>query len=353
MDAAAVRDRADAAFAALAQDGAPGAVQDMATVAGMAASNMAAAIARGGGLAGVSTGLVGLDRMTHGLRATQLVVVGARSSMGKTALGARIALGAAEAGARVLFVTVEMTADQIVARMIAGCARLPLNTVLFGMGLHGDGSPRRLEASAPELNQVGEEARRMAQLPLAWMTHGAPTTSMIRGHARGMKRRGGLDLVVVDYLQKLRPSEKVRSANREQDVAMIARELKAMAVDLGVPVLAMAQLSRAVEGREDQRPRMSDLRESGDIENEADAILLLYREHYYLKRAKPARKPKEKDADFEERIFQWQNRLRQTEGRAEVDVAKQRQGATGPVRLRFADESAWFTDDHDPPPGDD
>lgn len=352
MDAAGVRDHADAAFASLAQDGAPGAVQDMATVAGLAANSMAAAITRGGGLAGVSTGLAGLDRMTGGLRGGQLVVLGARASMGKTALGARIASGAADAGVRVLFVTIEMVAEAIAARIIAGRAGLPLNVVLRGLGKHEDGTPRPLALDAPELRRVGEEARLMADLPLRWLHHGAPTTSMVRGHARGLQRRAGLDLVVVDYLGLLRPSVAQRDGNRVAEIGLITRELKAMAVDLNIPVLALAQLSRAVENREDQRPRLSDLRDSGEIEQHADIVGLLYREHYYLSRSKPARKPREKTEDFEARIFEWQERLRRSEGRAELDIAKQRQGPVGPVRLRFADESAWFTDDHDPPPGE-
>ena len=353
LDGAAVRDRADAAFAALAQDSAPGAVQDMAHVAGLAAASMAAAITRGGGLSGVSTGLAGLDRMTGGLRGGQLVVFGARASMGKTALGARIASGAAEAGARVLFVTIEMVSEAIAARMMAGRAGLPLNVVLRGLGKHADGSPRPLALDAPELNRIGEEARAMAALPLQWMHHGAPTTSMVRGHARGLKRRGGLDLMVVDYLGLLRPSTPQRDGNRVQEIGLITRELKAMAVDLNLPVLALAQLSRAVENREDQRPRLSDLRDSGEIEQHADIVGLLYREHYYLSRAKPARKPRESSEDFAGRVFEWQERLHRSEGRAELDIAKQRQGPVGPVRLRFHDESAWFTDDADPPPGDD
>jgi replicative DNA helicase len=314
---------------------------------------MAAAITRGGGLSGVSTGLAGLDRMTGGLRGGQLVVFGARASMGKTALGARIASGAAEAGARVLFVTIEMVSEAIAARMMAGRAGLPLNVVLRGLGKHADGSPRPLALDAPELNRIGEEARAMAALPLQWMHHGAPTTSMVRGHARGLKRRGGLDLMVVDYLGLLRPSTPQRDGNRVQEIGLITRELKAMAVDLNLPVLALAQLSRAVENREDQRPRLSDLRDSGEIEQHADIVGLLYREHYYLSRAKPARKPRESSEDFAGRVFEWQERLHRSEGRAELDIAKQRQGPVGPVRLRFHDESAWFTDDADPPPGDD
>ncbi|WP_191085640.1 DnaB-like helicase C-terminal domain-containing protein [Roseococcus microcysteis] len=353
LAAAEIRDRADASFAALAQDGAPGAVQDMATVAGQAANSMAAAIARGGGLAGVSTGLAGLDRMTGGLRGGQLVVVGARASMGKTALGARIAMGAAEAGARVLFVTIEMVAESIVARMMAGRLGYPLNAVLRGLGLDSLGEPRPLTTDSPDLRLVGEEARRMAALPLTWLHHGAPTTAMVRGHARGLQRRGGLDLVVVDYLGLLRPAERVRDGNRVQEIGLVTRELKAMAVDLALPVLALAQLSRAVENREDQRPRLSDLRDSGEIEQHADIVGLLYREHYYLKRAKPARKPREKEEDFLERVHQWQERLRVTEGRAELDIAKQRQGPVGPVRLRFHDVSAWFDDDGRPPPDGD
>jgi replicative DNA helicase len=353
MDGAAVRDRADAAFASLAQDGAPGAVQDMATVAGQAANSMAAAITRGGGLSGISTGFEGLDRMTGGFRGGQLIVMGGRASMGKTAIGAGIAEGAARVGARVLFVTIEMIAEAVVARIMAGRTGLSLKTLLRGIGKHADGTPRPLALDAPELRRVGDEARLMANLPLRWLHHGAPTTSMVRGHARGLQRREGLDLVVVDYLGLLRPSIPQRDGNRVQEIGLITRELKAMAVDLNLPVLALAQLSRAVENREDQRPRLSDLRDSGEIEQHADIVGLLYREHYYLSRAKPARKPREKTEDFEARIFEWQERLRRSEGRAELDIAKQRQGPVGPVRLRFADESAWFTDDHDPPPGDD
>lgn len=348
LDAAAVRDRADAALAQLAQEGVAGATEASGPVAQRAVQQMVDAIQRGGGLAGISTGLAGLDRMTGGLRPGQLVVIGARASMGKTALGARIALGAAEAGARVLFVTIEMTSESVMARMLAGRMGVPLSVVLRGLAEEPDGTPRPLRLEDWQVPKAGAQARAIQGLPLEWMYHGAPTTSMVRGHARGLKRRQGLDLVVVDYLGLLRPSVPLRDGNRVQEIGLITRELKAMAVDLGVPVLALSQLSRKVEDRDDQRPRLSDLRDSGEIEQHADVVGLLYREHYYLTRAKPARKPREKAEDFEARMDEWWARLARTQGRAELDIAKQRQGATGPVRLRFHDASAWFADETDP-----
>lgn len=347
LDAAAIRDRVDGNLARLAQEGVSGGIVSSDVVARRTMDLMSAAIERGGGLAGVTTGLAGLDRMTGGLRPGQFVVVGARASMGKTSLGGRIAYGAAAAGEPVLFVTIEMTEEQVMARLIAGAEGLRLDSVLLGMGLNPEGERVPLPPKSEEVTRAGERARLISQMPLHWLHHGSPTTAMIRGHARGLQRRHGLKLIVIDYLGLCRPGAPMRDGNRVQEIGLITRELKAMAVDLGLPVLALAQLSRAVENRDDQRPRLSDLRDSGEIEQHADIVALLYRAHYYLARSRPARKPREKTEDFEARIFEWQEQLRKSEGRAEVDIAKQRQGPVGPVRLRFRDDNTWFSDETD------
>jgi replicative DNA helicase len=258
----------------------------------------------------------------------------------------------AAAGVRVLFVTIEMQPQAIGARILAGTCGLNLSTVLRGLRIAPDGQAEPLTRYAREVGDVAEAARRLGQLPIAWMYHGSPTTAQIRGHARGLARRSGLDVIVIDYLGLCRPAAPLREGNRVQEVGAITRECKAMAVDLGVPVVLLSQLSRAVESREDQRPRMSDLRDSGEIEQHSDVIGLLYREHYYLVRNKPARKPREKLEDFEARVFEWMERVRRAEGRAELDIAKNRQGPAGPVRLLFRDASSWFADESEDAAGE-
>ncbi len=171
----------------------------------------------------------------------------------------------------------------------------------------------------------------------------ALSVAALRTRARRLKRQQGLGLIVVDYLQLLRPSAQARAMeNRVQEVSDITRGLKAIAKELDVPVLACAQLSRAVEQREDKRPMLSDLRESGSIEQDADVVMFIFREEYYLSRGEPSRRPEESDEKFNDRLFRWRERSEAVEGTADIIIAKQRHGPIGTVKLHFEAETTKF-----------
>lgn len=298
-------------------------------------AHMQAMRQRGTGLAGITTGFESIDDILGGLAPEAHIVLGARSSMGKTALGAAIAVGAAQAGAKVFFLTCEMAPKQILARITAGHAQVPLTAVTRGIA---DRQPISAEMAA----RIAEKAWLAGKLPIQWDSASSPTVAEIRARCRTMKRRQGLDLIVIDYLQLLRASPEATRRGRYEAVGEISKALKAMARDLQVPVLTLSQLNRGVEGRDDQRPRMSDLRDSGAIEEDADAIALLYREHYYLMKSKPTHRLKETLAQFDERTQIWNERCDRAKGKAELDFSKNRQGRTGIVNLGFEDVSAWF-----------
>jgi replicative DNA helicase len=299
------------------------------------------------GLIGLTTGLRGIDRMTGGLKGGEFFVLAGRPSMGKTALGLRMGVGAADAGASVLFESAEMTASSLMARLIAADAKMPLGAVLRARvpDEQRPGEVRKLHQH--EVDRLVLSQAAVGRLALKINETAKPSVAEIRSRARRMKRKQGLDLVIVDYLQKLRGSEIARGQNRTYEVSEIARDLKALAVELGVPVLALAQLSREVEKREDKTPVMSDLRDSGEIEQEADIIGLLYRSHYYLQKGEPSKQPRETQEKFEARHSQWIEDCLKAKGKADLILGKQRQGPTGRIRLRFEEQWTWFAD-----PGD-
>lgn len=306
-----------------------------------------AAVARRGALAGVTFGIRGLDRMTGGLRPGQFVLLGARPSMGKTSMALRIALSAAASGHRVLFVSAEMMAEAVMSRAVAAEARVPLSVITSGGLLDEDGRWRTLDLGAPEIDAVAMANQAVGRLPIVW-DDGVFTVPGIRARARRMMRQpGGLSLIVVDYLGRLRASA---SAMRQSNSAMsavneISGGLKDLAMQLGVPVLLLSQLNRQVEAREDKTPQLSDLRDSGALEQDADIVMFLVRQHYYLTRNEPRRRSNEKAVDFEDRCAAWEADVAREKGRGTVIVAKQRQGPIGPVRVRFNDATAEFTDE--------
>ncbi|NKE43400.1 AAA family ATPase [Roseomonas frigidaquae] len=307
-----------------------------------------AAVDRRGALAGVTWGFRGLDRMTGGMRPGQLILLGARPSMGKTSLALRISLSAAGAGHRVLFISAEMKAEAVMARAVAAEARVPLSVLTSG-GLVDpeDGRWRALERGAPEIDAVAMAGAGIGRLPIVW-DDGVFTVPGIRARARRMQREpGGLGLIVVDYLGRLRASTlAMRQSNAAMaSVSEISAGLKDLAMQLGVPVLLLSQLNRQVEAREDKTPQLSDLRDSGALEQDADVVAFLIRQHYYLTRNEPRRRSNEKAADFEERVRLWEADVAREDGRGTIIVAKQRQGPIGPVRVRFNDATAEFTDE--------
>jgi replicative DNA helicase len=302
------------------------------------AIDMAAkAYERDGRLSGVATGLTDLDRYMGGLQPSDLVIVAGRPGMGKTALATNIAFNIARAyeskaradgtpetvnGGIIGFFSLEMSAEQLATRIIAEQAGVPSYKI------------RRGDITEPEFHRIAEAARTMQSIPFYIDQTGGLSIAQLAARARRLKRQRGLDVLVIDYLQLLGGS-KTRSDNRVQEVTEITTGLKALAKDLNVPVLALSQLSRQVESRDDKRPQLSDLRESGSIEQDADVVLFVFREEYYLK----MRQPREGTEEF----LAWQAEMEKAHGRAEIIIGKQRHGPTGTIELAFDAEVTRFS----------
>ncbi len=290
-----------------------------------------AAFARDGSLSGLATGLVDLDRLMGGLQASDLIIIAGRPAMGKTALGTNIGYHVAEAwrgevqadghtrtvdGGRVGFFSCEMSAEQLATRIIAAESGISSSDIRRG-NIHESQFSRLVDAS-----------NTMARIPLFIDDTGGLTLPQLAARARRLKRQKGLDLLIVDYLQLLSAGGNGWSdSNRVQEMTKITTGLKALAKDLEIPIIALSQLSRQVENREDKHPQLSDLRESGSIEQDADVVLFVYREEYYLRNAEPK--------EGTEEHLTWQNAMERATGRAEVIIGKQRHGPTGTVRLSF------------------
>lgn len=337
---------AEAALSALAEGGDTAPLVTADRAAQTAVEAMARARASTGGLIGVDTGLRGINRMTKGLRPGQLVILGARPSMGKTSLGATIAYNAAAAGTATLFITAEMTAADVMARMIAAQSGVGLGEVLSG---HTEGPHGPEQISQATFDRIVAAQLAIQGLPLEFEEMSSPSVPFIRGRARRMKRQRKLGLIVVDYLGLLKASDMASRQSRNEAVSEISRGLKAMAKELGVPVLALSQLSRENEKREGKRPQLSDLRDSGSLEQDADVVGFIHREHYYLAKNPPAKKDSETSGDFEARLQEWSDAVQASVGKAELILHKQRQGPTGIIRLLWHAETTWFYDDADHP----
>ena len=310
------------------------------------AVDMAArAYQRDGKLSGLATGLRDLDTKMGGLQPSDLIIVAGRPGMGKTALATNIAYNVARSwrgevradghidtvnGGIVGFFSLEMSAEQLATRIIAEQAEVPSEKI------------RKGELISSDFDKVLSVSHELEHLNFFIDDTPALSIAALRTRARRLKRTHGLGLLVVDYLQLLSPSGKNRQDNRVQEVSVITRGLKTLAKELDVPVLALSQLSRAVEQREDKRPQLADLRESGSIEQDADVVMFVYREEYYLTRSEPTRRAEESDQRFNERHEGWRQRCEQTYGKAEVIVAKQRHGPTGIVRLSFEGQFTKF-----------
>jgi replicative DNA helicase len=294
---------------------------------------------REGRLTGVATGLKDLDKLLGGLHPSDLVILAGRPSMGKTALATNIAFSAAKAfreekdelgnlvaadGAVVGFFSLEMSVEQLATRILAEQAKVPSEKI------------RRGELGNEDFQKVVRASQELSSLPLYIDDAPALTMSAIRTRARRLKRQRGVGLVVVDYLQLITPTSSTRYDSRVQEVSEITRGLKALAKELQVPVLALSQLSRAVEQREDKRPQLADLRESGSIEQDADVVMFIFREEYYLER----KEPKVGTPEYAE----WQEKMDEVHNLAEVIVAKQRHGPTNKVKLHFEGPTTKFAD---------
>ena len=307
-----------------------------------------AAHSREGALAGITTGLRDIDKKLGGLHSSDLIILAGRPSMGKTALATTIAYNAAkyyaaaeradDRGKQVAFFSLEMSAEQLATRILAERSQINSHGIRTGT-LSNDDFGRLVMASQD-----------LGNLPLYIDDTPAVTVSTIRTRCRRLARQSktaehhGLGLVIIDYLQLIAPPRGERNENRVQEISAITRGLKALAKDLGVPVLALSQLSRAVEQREDKRPQLSDLRESGTIEQDSDVVMFVYREQYYLERGEPQQRPEESGERFHERYAKWQGRCELAHNIAEVIVAKQRHGPIGTLKLHFEANFTHFSD---------
>ncbi|HYG85179.1 MAG TPA: replicative DNA helicase [Azospirillum sp.] len=299
-----------------------------------------AAFRRSSHVTGVTCGLRDLDRKLGGLHPSDLLILAGRPSMGKTALATNMAFNAAKAhmksnggeGACVGFFSLEMSAEQLATRILAGEAEVSGDKIRRG---------EIRDSDFPKFIQASQE---LGRVPFFVDDTPALSIAAVRTRCRRLKRTHGLGFVVVDYLQLLRGSSQRGSENRVQEISEITRGLKAIAKELDVPVLALSQLSRAVEQREDKRPQLADLRESGSIEQDADVVMFVYREQYYLERAEPARRPEETEDKFNDRYANWQKRYAEVHNTAEAIIAKQRHGPIGSVRLYFDGQYTKFGD---------
>ncbi len=302
-----------------------------------AVSSANAAHQREGGLAGLSTGLIDLDYKLGGLHPSDLLILAGRPSMGKTSLATNIAFNIAKAykkgtrpdgsegaidGGVVGFYSLEMSAEQLAARILSEAARVSSNDIRQG------------SLTEEEMRRFVEAAKTLENCPLFIDDTPALPISTIAARARRLKRQHGLDAIIIDYLQLARPAS-ARSEGRVQEVSEITQGLKAMAKELNVPVIALSQLSRQVENREDKRPQLSDLRESGSIEQDADVVMFVFREEYYKEREKPGEHDLEKMAT-------WQQEMDALGGKAEVIIGKQRHGPIGVVDLAFESQFTRF-----------
>jgi replicative DNA helicase len=311
-----------------------------------AIQNAERAFHRAGGVSGLSTGLRDLDKKTGGLHPSDMVVLAGRPGMGKTALATKIAFGAARAlqaearavdpnavaKATVAVFSLEMSAEQLATRLLSEEARISGDRI------------RRGDIGQKDFDRFVQVSREIGTLPLHIDDTPAITLSAMRTRCRRLARTKGLALVVVDYLQLMRPAAGTRSENRVLEISQITQGLKAIAKELAVPVLALSQLSRAVESREDKRPLLSDLRESGSIEQDADLVMFVYRDEYYLQQRAPKQLAYDNEEKFHSSVEKWQRDMEQVHNRAEVLIEKNRHGATGKIDLYFEGEYTRFAD---------
>lgn len=302
------------------------------------------AINSGGHVSGKTTGFTSINDKCGGLHNSDLIILAGRPGMGKTSLATNIAFNCADrwlrdqrdgiersVGAGVAFFSLEMSSDQLATRILAEQAAIPSEALRMG------------KISRDDFQQLSYASQRLAELPLYIDDTPALTIAALRTRARRLKRRHDIGLIVVDYLQLLQGSGRSQD-NRVNEISEISRGLKTLAKELQVPVIALSQLSRAVEQREDKRPMLSDLRESGSIEQDADMVWFVFREDYYVAAREPKVPHGDGDMKAHEAHAAWQAEMEQVFGLAELIIAKQRHGATGKVRLRFEPKITKFSD---------
>jgi replicative DNA helicase len=312
------------------EGGAEGKAKSFGEAAMASIRNAEAALNRGGGLTGLTTGFTALNSRIGGLQRSDLIIVAGRPGMGKTAFATNIAYNVARAyvgathadghmettnGGIVGFFSVEMSAEQLATRIIAEQSGIPSSTI------------RRGGISERDFEKIKDVAIELQHLPFFIDETGGLSVAQLAARARRLKRQRGLDLIVIDYIQLLSGSSRRAQENRVQEVTEITTNLKALAKELNVPIVALSQLSRQVENRDDKRPQLSDLRESGSIEQDADVVMFVFREEYYLSNKEPR-------PGTDEHI-KWQTEMDLAHGKAEIIIGKQRHGPTGTVNLQF------------------
>jgi replicative DNA helicase len=354
VDPKAQIEQAEVALYKVAEEGGEqGSTKSFVQAATEAVKNAERALNSGGHVSGITTGLDSLNAKMGGLHRSDLIILAGRPGMGKTSLATNIAFNAAQRlmrekddaipdnkrlGAGCAFFSLEMSADQLATRILAE------NSGISGEAL------RMGKISQNDFRNLARAAAELEQLPLYIDDTPGLTIAALRTRARRLKRQRGIDLIIVDYLQLLSGSGRSNESNRVQEISEISRGLKQLAKELNVPVLALSQLSRQVESRENKRPILSDLRESGSIEQDADLVLFVYREEYYINFQKPT-EPSEDAGDLDPVVVAykaWQDQMEKAHGIAEVVVAKSRHGSTGTIPVKFDAKITRFSDLADP-----
>lgn len=304
-------------------------------------SHIEEAYQKDGKLSGLPTALDALDNKIGGLNNSDLMIIAGRPAMGKTALATNIAYNVAEYMAHapnldeksrgVAFFSLEMSADQLATRILSTVTQTNGHKMRTG------------ELDNAEFTRIAAAVRELEKIPLYIDDTPGLNINTIRTRARRLKRNKGLGLIVIDYIQLIMGTGSKRTeGNRVQEISEISRGLKILAKELNLPVIALSQLNRGVEQREDKRPVMSDLRESGSIEQDADIVMFVYRENYYLQNEEPQQKPSETPEHLQKRMEEWEARKRATQNVSEVIIGKQRHGPTGTVQLFWNGDYAQF-----------
>lgn len=302
---------------------------------------------RDGNISGLPTGLKDLDKKLGGLHNSDLIIIAGRPSMGKTALGTNLAFNAAKKfkekedefgnkttidGGKVAFFSLEMSAEQLATRVLAEQSQIS-----------GD-KMRKAELSKDDFKKIAKISTELENLNLIIDDNPILTIPSLRARARRLKRLYNVDMIIIDYLQLMSGSATGRNDGRVQEISEITRGLKAVAKELNIPIIALSQLSRQVEQREDKRPQLADLRESGTIEQDSDVVMFIFRESYYLERMEPIKKPDEPEDKYNERHQRWRELCENNYNTAEIIIAKQRHGPIGTIKAHFDPNFTRFSD---------
>ena len=302
---------------------------------------------REGKIAGLPSGLKDLDKKLGGFHNSDLIIIAGRPSMGKTALGTNIAFNAAKKfkekedefgnkttidGGKIAFFSLEMSSEQLATRVLAEQSKIS-----------GD-KMRKAELNKEDFKKIAKVSSELENLNLVIDDNPILTISSLRARARRLKRLYDIDMIIIDYLQLMSGSQNVRNDGRVQEISEITRGLKAIAKELNIPIIALSQLSRQVEQREDKRPLLADLRESGTIEQDSDVVMFIFRESYYLERMEPIKKPDEQNDRYNERHQRWRELCESRYNIAEIIIAKQRHGPTGTIKTHFDPNFTKFSD---------